>query len=97
MNFTKLIIVSILVEAIWENIKMIYQNKKISISMIASLLISIFLCIVANIDIFPILEISISMPVIGNIFTGIIVSRGANFVNDLFSKLKGVNSYDERN
>lgn len=97
MNFTQLIIVSILVEAIWENIKMIYQNKKISISMIASLLISIFLCIVANIDIFPILEISISMPVIGNIFTGIIVSRGANFVNDLFSKLKGVNSYDERN
>lgn len=97
MNFTQLIIISILVEAIWENIKMIYQNKKISISMIASLLISIFLCIVANIDIFPILEISISMPIIGNIFTGIIVSRGANFVNDLFSKLKGVNSYDERN
>lgn len=97
MNFTQLIIISILVEAIWENIKMIYQNKKISISMIASLLISIFLCIVANIDIFPILEISISMPIIGNIFTGVIVSRGANFVNDLFSKLKGVNSYDERN
>ena len=97
MNFTQLIIISILVEAIWENIKMIYQNKKISISMIASLLISIFLCIVANIDIFPILEISISMPIIGNIFTGIIVSRGANFVNDLFSKLKGVNSHDERN
>lgn len=88
MNFTQLIIISILVEAIWENIKMIYQNKKISISMIASLLISIFLCIVANIDIFPILEISISTPIIGNIFTGIIVSRGANFVNDLFSKLK---------
>ena len=31
-DFSQLIVVAILVEAIWENIKMIYQDKKFSIS-----------------------------------------------------------------
>ena len=59
MDFAQLIVVAILVEAIWENIKMIYDKDKFNISMIGSLVL------------------------------GIIVSRGANFVNDLFKKLKG--------
>lgn len=89
MDFAQLIIVAILVEAIWENIKLIYQDKKISVSMIGSLVIAILLCILGSIDIFPIVGISISIPVIGSVLTGIIVSRGANFVSDLFTKIKG--------
>ena len=89
MDFAQLIIVAILVEAIWENIKLIYQDKKISVSMIGSLVIAILLCVLGSIDIFPIVGISISIPVIDNVLTGIIVSRGANFVSDLFTKLKG--------
>lgn len=89
MDFAQLIIVAILVEAIWENIKLIYQDKKISVSMIGSLVIAILLCVLGSIDIFPIVGISISIPVIGSVLTGIIVSRGANFVSDLFTKLKG--------
>lgn len=85
----QLVVVAILVEAIWENIKMIYQNGKVSISMIGSLVISILLCTISNVDIFPIVGISISIPIIGSVLTGIIVSRGANFVSDLFTKLKG--------
>lgn len=90
MDFMQLIIVAILVEAIWENIKMVYQEGKLSISMIGSLVISIIICVIANVDIFPVVGISMSIPFIGSILTGIVVSRGANFVNDLFSKLKEV-------
>ncbi|MGM9543576.1 MAG: hypothetical protein ACI3T9_01200 [Romboutsia timonensis] len=89
MEYAQLIIVAILVEAIWENIKMIYQSGKFSISMIGSLVISILLCVLTKIDIFPIVGLTISIPIIGSVLTGIIVSRGANFVNDLFTKLKG--------
>ena len=89
MEFAQLVIVAILVEAIWENIKMIYQSGKISISMIGSLVISVLLCTLTNIDIFPIVGLTISIPIVGSVLTGIIVSRGANFVNDLFTKLKG--------
>ena len=89
MEYAQLVIVAILIEAIWENIKMIWQNGKFSIDKIGSLVISILICILAKIDIFPIVNLSIMVPVIGSILTGIIVSRGANFVHDLFNKITG--------
>ena len=89
MEYAALVIVAILVEAIWENIKMVFPNKKFSISMLGSLLVSILICVLTKVDIFPVVGLSISIPVIGSVLTGIIVSRGANFVNDLFTKLKG--------
>ena len=89
MEYAQLVIVASLIEAIWENIKMIWQNGKFSIDKIGSLVISILICILAKIDIFPIVNLSIMVPVIGSILTGIIVSRGANFVHDLFNKISG--------
>ena len=89
MEYAQLVIVAILIEAIWENIKMIWQNGKFSIDKIGSLVISILICILAKIDIFPIVNLSIMVQVIGSILTGIIVSRGANFVHDLFNKISG--------
>lgn len=89
MEFAQLITVAILVEAIWENIKMVYQSGKVSVSMIGSLVISILICTLTSIDIFPLIGLTINVPIVGSILTGIIVSRGANFVSDLFTKLKG--------
>lgn len=89
MEYAQLVIVAILIEAIWENVKMVWQNGKLSIDKIGALVISILICTLAKIDIFPIVNLSISVPVIGSILTGIIVSRGANFVHDLFNKISG--------
>lgn len=89
MEYAQLVIVAILIEAIWENLKMIWQNGKCSIDKIGALVISVLICVLAKIDIFPIVNLSVSIPVIGSIFTGIIVSRGANFVHDLFNKISG--------
>lgn len=89
MQYTQLIIIAILVEAIWENLKMTYDKKKLNINMIGSLILGILICILAKVDIFAIVGLNLFIPFIGSIFTGIIVSRGANFVNDLFKKLKG--------
>ena len=88
MEYAQLIIVAILIEAIWENLKMIWKDRKISLNTIGVLVISIIVCLLAKIDIFPIVGLSLSVPFVGSGVTGIIVSRGANFVNDLFEKLK---------
>jgi hypothetical protein len=88
MEYAQLIIVAILIEAIWENIKMVWQNGKVSIDKIGSLLISIILCVLTKIDIFPIVGISLVIPFVGSVLTGIIVSRGANFIHDLFAKIQ---------
>jgi hypothetical protein len=89
MEFTQLVIIAILVESIWENLKMIYKKQKLNINMIGSLILAILVCILAKIDIFSIVGINLEIPIIGYVLTGIICSRGANFINDLFSKLKG--------
>jgi len=87
MQYTQLIIIAILVEAIWENLKMIWDKNKLNINMLGSLLLSMIICVLAQINIFTIVGIELIVPIIGYLLTGIIVSRGANFVNDLFSKL----------
>ena len=89
MEYAQLIIIAILIEAIWENIKMIWQNGKFSIDKLGSLILSIVICILTKADIFPIVGISIAIPIIGSVLTGIIVSRGANFLHDLFNKIQG--------
>ena len=89
MEFASLIVVAILVEAIWENLKMTYKEGKFSISMLSALLLGILICILAKLNIFEMVGIEISFHLIGYILTGIIVSRGANFVSDLFKRLRG--------
>lgn len=88
MEYAQLVIVAILIEAIWENLKMIWKDRKVNINTVGVLVLSIIVCILAKIDIFPIVGLSLSVPFVGSGLTGIIVSRGANFVNDLFEKLK---------
>ena len=89
MEFTQLVLAAILVEAIWENCKMIWQEGKFSINMIGSLILGVIICTFAGLDIFELVGIGLNIPILGCILTGIIVSRGANFVNDLFTKLQG--------
>ncbi len=87
MEYSQIIIVAILIEAIWENLKMIWQNGKVSIDKIGSLIISVVMCLLVNANVFSIVGLTISIPYIANIFTGIIISRGANVVHDLFEKI----------
>lgn len=88
MTLAQLIIVAILTEAIWENCKMIWDKGTFSVNMIGALCLGIIICILARIDIFMIVGLELQVPIIGCILTGIIVARGANFVNDLFSRLQ---------
>lgn len=89
MEITSLILIAILVEAIWENLKMIWQHGKFNINMLGALLTGIAVCILAKIDLFELVGITISIKLIAYALTGIIVSRGANFVSDLFGRLNG--------
>lgn len=87
MEYMSLVIIAILIEAIWENIKMLWEKGKFNFNTLGVLILSIIVCVLSNIDIFPIVGITLIIPYVGSILTGIIVARGANFVNDLFSKL----------
>lgn len=89
MDFAQLIIIAILIEAIWENLKMVYDKEKINVNMIGSLILAMLVCVLARINIFEIVGISLIFPVVGYVLAGVIYSRGANFINDLLKKVKG--------
>ena len=80
--------IAVLVEAIWENIKRAYTDS-LQVSVIGSLVISIVVCVLTGVDVFEIIGLPIKVAFVGSIFTGVIAARGANFVNDLFTRLNG--------
>ena len=87
MSIVTIITIALLVEAIWETLKLVWQEGKLNVNTIGALIVGIGVSILAKIDIFAMQEISLSIPLVGWILTGILMSRGANFIHDLFNKL----------
>lgn len=83
----KVIILALLCEAIWENLRMIWENGKFSINRLGALFISIIVALGTKIDLFKILDFEMAQ-VLGSILTGILISRGANVVHDLLTKIQ---------
>lgn len=91
-SFLQVMIIALLAETVWENLKMVWQNGKISIDRIGALIVSIVISIATQLDIFAILNFGITIPFIGSFLTGILISRGANVIHDLLSKIEELTS-----
>lgn len=89
-NFLQIIVIAILAEAIWENLKMIWQEGKLSIDKLGALIVSVIIAIATQLDIFAILNFNIPIPFIGSFLTGILISRGANFIHDILTKIQTI-------
>ena len=87
-GLTQVIMLAVMVEAIWENIKRGYTDS-LQPSVIGSLVVSILVCVLTGVDLFSIIGLPIRVPFVGSVLTGIVAARGANFVNDLFTRLNG--------
>ena len=93
-NLLQITAIAILAEAVWENLKMIWQDGKVSIDRIGALIVSIVISMATQLDVFAILNFGISIPFVGSFLTGILISRGANFIHDLLNKIQTIsNSY----
>ena len=86
---SQLVIIAVLVEAIWENVKRVYSSNKVDPNVVGSLGVSILICLATGADLFPLVGMPLAVPFLGSVLTGIITARGANFVNDLFTRLNG--------
>ena len=73
----------LIVESVWETLKMVWQEGKLSIDRIGSLAVGIAIAFTWPVDLFSVVGYSFAYPVVGLILTGIIISRGANFVHDI--------------
>lgn len=87
MDIITIVIVALVAEAIWETLKMTWQKGKISKDRIGAMAISILISFGTGIDLFEIVGIPLMIPYIGIVFTGLLASRGANFIHDLYNKI----------
>ena len=91
MNITVIIAVAILIEALVEYAKTIMKmveggENKTAITQCATVALGILLAFAFNADLFIPIGIEVNHSV-GTIITGIIASRGSNYVSDFIGKL----------
>lgn len=85
-----LILIALLSESVWETLKMVWQNGKVSTDRIGALVVALLLAIGTRLDILYLLDINTSIPYLGVILTGILISRGSNFIHDLLVKISNI-------
>ena len=80
-------VLALISESVWETLKMVWQQGRISIDRIGAMVVSLVICIDVEMDILNLLGINTSWPFVGIILTAILISRGSNFIHDLIVKL----------
>lgn len=68
---------------------------KTAVTQLVAVCVGVFLCIVSGADLFAATEVTFALPYIGMVLTGIIISRGANYVSDFIKRLQGVRAKEE--
>ena len=81
-----ILIMAVLIEAVISYIKTFALDKKICWQVIVSVIFSVLICVAYNLDIPAAVGIS-GIRFVGNIITGILVSRGSNYIYDIIKKL----------
>ena len=64
------------------------NDKKAAVTQIAAIIVSVLLCFSAGADLFQVVGIAFAWPGVGTVLTGILGSRGANYLSDFLSKLQ---------
>lgn len=90
MNVIQVVLVAILAESIWETLKLTWEKDKLCVDRLGTLVTGIVLAVGTGIDFFSMVGLPLIIPYLGSIFTGVIASRGANFVHDLLKITEGV-------
>ena len=87
-QFVIVIVFSILVEAIVELVLGDITSCPKWVKKVSSIAIGIFVCIVYKIGIIGLLGVAGGIPVVDYVLTGIMISRGSNYLSDLLGKIK---------
>ena len=83
-----LVVAALIGEAVWETMKMTWQAGKLSIDRVGALVVGLLIAIAGGLDLPALVGLPLKVPYIGMVLTGILISRGANFVHDLIKKIE---------
>lgn len=87
-----LVVVAIIAESVWETLKMTWQDGKVKVDRVGALVVSMLIVFGTRLDMLSLLGIETVIPFLGIILTGILISRGSNFIHDLLVRLSNKNT-----
>lgn len=90
-NITSIMPLVIIIEATITYINQFFVSGEFCWKMLLSIIFGVFISIAYEIDIPKYHELSSRIPYLSNIITGILISRGSNYIYDLISKLVQIN------
>lgn len=90
-DISKLITICMLIESMVTYINNFFVTTEPHYQMVLSLIFGIFIAVVYKIDLLKLADIESEMPYIGSILTGVLISRGSNYIYDLMSKILQIN------
>jgi len=97
MDLSKFILVALIGEALWETSKLLWQQGKVNVDRIGIVLVGILLAIVTGLDLFEALGMPLWVPLLGKILTGLLLSRGANFMHDIIGSMNTIYTKSKSN
>lgn len=90
MNLMVLLVLATIGEAVWETLKLFWQNGKLNMDRLGALAVGELLSIGTGLDLLNLVGIPMKIPFVGVILTGLLISRGANFIHDILSSINNV-------
>lgn len=82
-NIIKIMSLSVIVESMITYFKEFFVYGYFSISMIFSIILGISISIIYKLDLPECFNLKSTVPYIGNILTGLLISRGSNYIYDV--------------
>lgn len=95
MTFLSLIYVAIIVEGIITYVKNFSSGQGFKWEMLVAVLIGIVVALAYNIDLFELVGLKGTVPYVGSVLTGILISRGSNYIFDLIKSLQSAKDVKE--
>lgn len=90
MDLLQFTTAALIVEALWETTKMFWQNGKFSYDKLGAVMFGELVAIGAGIDFMAAVKLPIKIPYVGMILTGILISRGSNFMHDILGNMNNM-------
>lgn len=87
MDLTQIVLLALLTEALWQTGKLVWQNGAVNISAVGSMAVGLLLALLTGADLMQAAGFSMKLPIVGQICTGLLISRGSNFLHDLLESM----------
>ena len=82
------LLLAVLVESVWESVKLLWEKGRFNTNQFGAMCIALLFSITTDTRLLEAVGITVTIPLLDRICTGLLMSRGSNFVHTLLDWVK---------